>query len=180
MMTKTITAVFEDGETARTVVDEVVQLGVARKSISVATQDRIAAREFEDKETAGNMAVTGIFGAAVALGILCLPGVGPILVMGPLAAAAAGVGALDKSLGPDSLSDLGVPMAEATLMLEAVRRGHALVVVDAPEDMVKPVAKVLARGGAIAHHARAEAWANPDEDAPMPAPERERVAFHHA
>ncbi len=92
---------------------------------------------------------------------LAIPGIGPIVAAGPLAAtlAGAGVGAVAGGL-IGGLTRAGVPEDEANVYAEAVRRGGALVTVRA-EDSRAEVAADHAQERCSRHRASsgAVAWA---------------------
>ncbi len=76
-------------------------------------------------------AAGGLGGVLLGFGLVALPGVGPVMAIGPLAAALTGAiagGALGGFAG--SLAALGVSEAEARAAEYQMRRGQAVVVVD--------------------------------------------------
>lgn len=108
----------------------------------------LAADPRPTKGVASSVAIGSMILSAV---FLSLPAVGPVLAAGPLVAgiAAGGTQAAGEDLSP-RLSRSGVPSLDADRYVEAVRRGHALVVVTAGEDEVDDVARALARHSPIA------------------------------
>ena len=72
----------------------------------------------------------GVVGLLAGVGVLSLPGVGPVIaggaLVGPLAGSDAGAGGL-----PRALSGLGMPDGAARYFEEGVRNGSVLVLVDA-------------------------------------------------
>jgi hypothetical protein len=77
------------------------------------------------------IAAGGLGGALAGFGLLAIPGVGPVLAIGPLAAALTGAitgGALGGFAG--SLAALGVSEAEALAAELHMKRGQAVVIVE--------------------------------------------------
>lgn len=77
----------------------------------------------------------GIGGLLLGLGTLAIPGVGPFLAAGPIAAALGGIaagGAVGGVVG--ALAGLGVDKAEAKDYAQALERGELLVLVKADND----------------------------------------------
>ncbi len=114
--------------------------------------------------SAGRGAVAGgvIGGAAgliASLAGLTVPGIGPLVAAGPIAAAlaGAGVGAVAGGL-IGGLRQVGVSDADAESYAEAVRRGGALVIVRADDTRAEGVADAMRRHGAIDIESRVAAW----------------------
>lgn len=104
-------------------------------------------------------ALGGAAGLAVSLMGLAIPGVGPILAAGPIAAALAGAGAGAVAGGLiGGLTELGVPETDAEYYAEAVRRGGALVTVRADESRVEEAEAIMRRHGAFDIEDRVEQW----------------------
>jgi hypothetical protein len=86
----------------------------------------------------------GVIGMALGLGALAIPGIGPIVAMGPLLGGliGAGVGAVTGGITA-ALIDLGVPEDDIDAYAEATRRGYVLVIAsnlnDAQMDKVEDV-----------------------------------------
>jgi hypothetical protein len=83
---------------------------------------------------AAGAVVGGGTGLLAALGVIAIPGIGPLVAAGVLATTlvgAAGGGAVGGLLG--SLTDYGVSEEDAHLYSEAVRRGSSLVTVRADD-----------------------------------------------
>ncbi|MBA3943634.1 MAG: DUF2382 domain-containing protein [Herpetosiphonaceae bacterium] len=107
-------------------------------------------------EDAGKGAVTGgvlggLGGLLVGLGALAIPGIGPVIAGGTLAAAlgttaaGAGIGAASGGL-IGALVGAGVPEEDANVYTEGVRRGGALVTVQTNDDaMASQAADIMDR-----------------------------------
>jgi len=104
-MAKTVVALYDDFQTARSAVEALVDAGFERSNISLVANDTSGdlARNTttdvtvvdDDDVSAGEGAGFGaVVGALVGLGVALIPGIGPVLAAGPLAAALmAGIGA---------------------------------------------------------------------------------------
>ena len=172
-MTKTVVGSFNSYEEAQQVVQELTSNGVPRDDISLVANDaagrpgNTAAAtpgEHATASRAGTGAVTGgaIGGAAgliAGLAGLAIPGIGPIIAAGPIAAAlaGAGVGAVAGGL-IGGLTSIGVPEEHAGYYAEAVRRGGALVTVRADEPQAERVAEIMNRYGAVDIDRQAATW----------------------
>ena len=90
------------------------------------------------------------------MGLLVIPGLGPLAAAGPLIAGltGAGVGAATGGL-VGALNSLGVPEEHAGYFAEGLRRGGTLVTVSAMESTVQSVIDVLNRHGAVDINQRA-------------------------
>lgn len=104
-------------------------------------------------------ALGGAAGLAVSLMGLAVPGIGPILAAGPIAAALAGAGAGAVAGGLiGGLTEIGVPKAQAEYYAEAVRRGGALVTVRADDSRVDEVEAIMREYGAYDIEDRVVQW----------------------
>jgi hypothetical protein len=101
----------------------------------------------------------GTAGLAASLIGLAIPGIGPLLVAGPIIAAltGAGVGAVAGGL-IGALTDVGVAPAEAEYYAEAVRRGGAIVTVRTDPTRAGRAAEIMREHGAIDIEQRVEEW----------------------
>lgn len=97
-------------------------------------------------------AVGGLTGLLVGLGLLAIPGIGPIMLAGATATtiattlAGAGIGAAAGSL-IGALVGLGVPEERARVYGDRVSRGDYLVIVDGNEDEIRHAEAVLSHRG---------------------------------
>jgi hypothetical protein len=104
-------------------------------------------------------ALGGAAGLAVSLMGLAVPGIGPILAAGPIAAALAGAGAGAIAGGLiGALADLGIPETEAEFYAEAVRRGAALVTVRTDLARTEEAEDIMRKGGAFDIEDRVLQW----------------------
>ncbi|GJE62646.1 hypothetical protein MPOCJGCO_4779 [Methylobacterium trifolii] len=98
-------------------------------------------------------------GLLAGLGLLAIPGVGPVVAAGWLVATVtgAGVGAAAGGL-IGGLTGAGLSEHEAERYAEGVRRGGTLVTVRAGEDLADRVMTILDRSGSIDLDERAQGW----------------------
>jgi hypothetical protein len=163
--TKYVVGLFETRDAAQRAVNELSARGFTRERVSVAMRDRDEAARLADTtgtettEAAGTGAVGGgilggLAGLLVGLGALTVPGVGPVLAAGPLAAAlgttlaGAGIGAAAGGL-VGALVGMGVPEEEAEYYTEGVRRGGVLVSVHTSDAMADAATDVMRAAGAL-------------------------------
>lgn len=184
-MTTIVTRLFDTYEHASLAVTELETTGIAHSNISLIAnneEDRYASVVPSDtSEHASTGAGTGATlgtvlgggaGLLAGLGMLAIPGVGPVVAAGWLIATAvgAGVGAAGGGL-LGSLVGAGVTEADAHVYAEGLRRGDTLVTVKVEDGMAPGVERIL-----DSHHAvdavtrgnayRAEGWSKFDDTAP--------------
>ena len=172
-MSQTVIGLFDEFSQAEAAVRELETMGVPQSSISVVANNSnnqyTTWRDTEGKNygtpPAGhgaNVGATagGIGGILLGLGLLAIPGLGPLAAAGPLVAGltgagvGAGVGAATGGL-LGALTDMGVPEEHAGYFAEGIRRGGTLVTVSAADNMVQSVIDVLNRNGAVDINQRA-------------------------
>lgn len=158
-MARSVIGLFDDFAQAQQVVQELADAGFRREDISLIrgnakgdfTQTTASDTGAGAAAGAGTGAVLGgIAGLLVGLGALAIPGVGPIIAAGPLAAAltGAGIGAAAGGL-IGALTSLGVPEDQAQLYAEGIRQGGTLVAVTSPDNMLDRAVDIMNRNGAI-------------------------------
>lgn len=202
-MTRTITRLFDTHAQALDAVEDLERAGVDRDHISLVSSnadnwhagDWRAGRglgadgplgdanrdgDNDVAEGAGKGATTGgvIGGGAgllAGLGMLAIPGLGPVVAAGWLASTAVGAmvgaaagGAAGGLLG--ALKEAGHSDDEANVYSEGVRRGGALVSVKAEDNRVAEIEQLLARRRGVDALTRGEAyrqagWSRFDQDA---------------
>ena len=180
-MAKTIVGSFDSFEEAQEVLRDLQQRGFARDDISVIANNasgrygdqygsegqlpRDAATSVSDTGagTATGAAAGGVLGGAAGLVVglmgLAIPGIGPIIAAGPIAAAlaGAGVGAVAGGL-IGGLTGVGVSEDDAQYYAESVRRGGALVTVRADDARAEEAASAMRSRGAVDIERRVEQW----------------------
>ncbi|MCX5580495.1 general stress protein [Kaistia terrae] len=187
-MTTTISGLFDTHADATAAVRDLQAFGIPHDDISVVASNVDADTDSSDvavDASAGaglGAAFGGLGGLLAGLGIVAIPGVGPVVAAGWLIATAAGAaagavvgGAAGGIVG--ALTDSGVPERDAHVYAEGVRRGGTLVTARVADDKSE-----LARG--ILHNARAvdlerrrtdyetAGWTGFDPDVPIPRRDR--------
>lgn len=188
-MTRTITALYDTYAQAEAAVRRLEAASVSHDDISIAANrtgvDGIAADERRDEGAtsadagvgAGIGAVIGAGGGLLAgLGMIAIPGVGPVIAAGWLLStvvgAAAGVvigGVAGGLVG--ALTGAGVPETHAHIYAEGVRRGGALVTARVDDAEATRYAEILDQLGTVDVAARGEqyrqsGWSRFDPEAP--------------
>ena len=159
--TSTVIALFESRTAAEHAVAALVREGFLRDDISVIAGDHRTpdadvpnigpqAGIGSGADAGEGAAVGGLAGFIGGIIALAIPGIGPLLAVGPLAAAlmGAGIGAATGGV-VGALKGQGVPDMEATRLTDAIRRGRVLVSVHAPDDRVDLAASLLDDHGAL-------------------------------
>jgi hypothetical protein len=120
----------------------------------------------------GGGIVGGIVGILTGIGVMAIPGVGPLVAAGWLATTLAGIatGAVVGGL-LGALTNAGVSREEAEVYEEGVRRGSTLVVVRAEEDDIPRVEEIMDRVKTPDWRTRrqeyvASGWHVPEADSP--------------
>ena len=131
-MATTVIRLFDEPSTAHRALDVLAAEGFPRDEINlIAHQERAATPE----------AMSG-WGPR----IVAVPGVGPILAIGPVAAALSGTAGEVGGEGLlQVLMDRGAPADEAHACVEGMRRGGALILVDTDEARAEQAGAVLRR-----------------------------------
>ena len=171
-MAKTVVGLFDDGGTAREVVRALEEAGFARDRVSLVSKSagggaEVTYVEEDGREQVEDMAkgagtgaaIGGAAGLLLGLSALAIPGIGPVLAAGPLAAAIAGAGVGATAGGLISgLKRLGVEDDDADKYAEGIKRGGTLVSVDAPDGMSDRAVGVMKSYGAVEIDKRAAGW----------------------
>lgn len=187
----TITGLFDTYDDARTAVTALEAAGVNSADISVISHDERVENGNLAAEGAGTGAGLGAVaggagGLLAGLGLVAIPGVGPVVAAGWLAATLAGAAAGAVAGGVaggliGALTDSGVPEDEAQFYAEGVRRGGTLVVARVDETQVDAATAILRQSNIVDPRARRrvfeeEGWTRFDEGAPPYTPEeRQRL-----
>jgi len=168
-MTKTVVGTYADMETAVAVVNDLVNAGFHRNSISIVANDPDKQYStYVDHDMAGDdtakgagfgALIGGLGGLLVGLGALAIPGIGPVIAAGPIASAlaGAGIGAVTGGI-IGALIDLGIPEESAHVYAESVRRGNVLVTAQVADNRVEDATRIMERTGLIDIEGEAESW----------------------
>ena len=154
---KTLTKVYERHDVARQVVSELETAGFPSSSISLLANKEISDQyaDVEDATEAGTGAgvgatVGGAAGLLAGLGVLAIPGVGPVVAAGWLASTVMGAVAGGVAGGMvGALIDADVPEDHAHVYSEAVRRGGTLLSVRVEDNDVVLARSILDRHAAL-------------------------------
>lgn len=131
--------IYATAEIAETAVDHLIHAGFPSSAISVLLPDSDSTRAFAHEKhtkapegTATGVAAGGIIGGTLGLlagvGMLAIPGVGPLIAAGPIMAALAGLGAGGTVGGVvGALVGMGIPEYEAKRFEGAVKDGGTLL-----------------------------------------------------
>lgn len=189
-MAQTIIALYDDLADAKQAARALRDAGIEQDQINLATPDpegeyaaQLDAEPVDEEDTvrgatadgalAGG-ALGGLAGLLFGLAAFAVPGVGPLLVAGPLwtATIGAGLGGLGGGL-VGALVEAGVPEEEAAYYKEGIRHGHTLLAVTVTD---KTEAE---RAGSLMHEyspldigTEAETWQEAGWEAPDNVPDR--------
>lgn len=165
---KTIARVYDTYGQARAVVADLEDTGIATADINLIANKMACVENIEDTSPSGagtgagvGAAFGGAAGLLAGLGVLAIPGLGPVVAAGALAATALGAAAGAATGGiVGALVSAGVPAEEAELYCEAVRRGGTMVSVRFPEECEPRIRKIMSRHRPIDEATRAADYRN--------------------
>ena len=158
-MSLTITGLFDRYQDARTVVQDLEAAGVPHHDISIVANDahgehlNSADKASKAGEDAGKgagigAAIGGVGGLLAGIGLLAIPGLGPVVAAGWLASTVVGAvggaaigGAAGGLVG--ALTSAGVSEDDANVYAEGVRRGGTLVSAKVDDDHVTTARSIL-------------------------------------
>lgn len=155
-MQQTVAGVFSSENKAKQAVSSLREKGFDKEISIVAkenNQQSMGGRKNEtevvtDSAADGTMTggvIGGIAGLALTAGVIAIPGIGPLLAAGPLAATLAGAAAGGVAGG---LIDYGIPEDHSRHYEESVRRGDILVLVRCSREKADLAQDILRRHGA--------------------------------
>lgn len=183
-----VSGLFDDYDDALAAVNQLQALGIDRSQISLVANDtgeRYSRRsatstttEAADDAAAGagvGAFVGGAGGLLAGLGLLAIPGIGPVVAAGWLASTGLGVvagaaagGAIGGLVG--AMTDEGVPERDANIYAEGVRRGGTLVSARVDDSLAGQAEDILSAAGVdISERERAyqaAGWSRFDPDSP--------------
>jgi hypothetical protein len=163
---RTVVALYDTKETARHVIEHLVNEGFDHEEISIATRgeegdkvDIVKTRTREAGNEAGEgaavgggvgAALGGLGGLLVGLGTIAVPGAGLIVAAGPLIGLLGGAfaGAIAGGL-LGGLIGLGIPEEDARIYAEGVRRGGTLVIVRTSDETSENARSIMERHNPI-------------------------------
>jgi hypothetical protein len=188
-MTQTLTGLFDRYDDARRAVQDLEAAGVPHRDVSIVGNNgrgehAVASDAATDASRGAGIgaAIGGAGGLLAGLGLLAIPGLGPVVAAGWLAATAlgaAGGAAIGGAAGGlvGALTDAGVPGEDAHVYAEGVRRGGTLVTAKVDEPLVSTARAILGDERAVdlrerRDHYRLEGWTAFDERASAYTPEQ--------
>jgi uncharacterized protein (TIGR02271 family) len=171
IMATTVVALYDDRANAMRAVERLNDAGFDRQEISVMSQQPDETGmdvRYKEGNQAGEGAAAGaglgavlggIAGLLIGLGTIMIPGLGVLLVAGPLAAALAGAG-VGAGLGAliGALVGLGIPEEDAEYYAEGIRRGNTLVAVRTSDARVPDAVRILEELNPIDVERHAAEW----------------------
>jgi uncharacterized membrane protein len=171
-MTLTITRSYDSYETAAEVVEDLEEAGISSSEMSVVGRDE-RAKDSNAAEGAGiGAGIGGAAGLLAGIGMLAIPGIGPVVAAGWLASTAAGAVAGAAAGGlVGSFTSAGVNEEEAHYYAETVRRGGTVVSVKAADEHAATIERIMDGASPIDRESRTaqwrqEGWTRFDEKAP--------------
>ena len=194
-MAKTIVGLFDDYSDAQDAVSDLVSSGFSHDDISLVASN--ATQQFVESEggTVEHSSVTGgvvkgglegavlggLTGFAASVALFLIPGIGPVVGAGALAATlgGAGLGAVGGAV-IGGLSRLGIPDEEAGYYAEGIRRGGTLVTIRAEENMADKAVSIIDSHNPVniderADYYKSTGYAGYDEKAPAYTPDQIRT-----
>jgi hypothetical protein len=167
---KTVTGLFDDYSDASAAVSALEARGVPSSDISIVSNNADKRHGNDDNAAEGagtgagiGAAVGGVGGLLTGLGIMAIPGVGPVVAAGWLAATAAGAvagavagGAAGGLIG--ALTESGVSEDHAHVYAEGVRRGGTLVTARVADSVYAEAEAILRQNNWVDPTARRAAY----------------------
>ena len=149
---KTLTRVYDSYAQARAAVDAIEKAGVPSSDVSIVANKHVSAEHADVDEVSDAAKGAGIGGAVgggagmlAGIGLLAIPGLGPVVAAGWLAATAVGAAAGAATGGiVGALVDAGVDREHADVYSESVRRGGTMVSVRVRDEDAARIEAVFA------------------------------------
>jgi len=145
-----VVGVFHNQEQAEQSLQELKQRGFEQNISLIAKDDNVQERSeeeiisFEEQDLSEGTYTGGVLGGVAGLiagaGALLIPGIGPIIAAGPLAATLTGVVAGGIAGG---LIDYGIPEERGEYYEEQIRQGGILVTLRSSYDKVEEAASIM-------------------------------------
>jgi uncharacterized membrane protein len=160
---QTVMGMFDSRAEAEAAIERLQEIGIDRDRISVAMKDSREKHALTTSTGAHDLSAEGattgmvsgagvgaLVGLAIAGSTVVLPGIGPFVIAGPLAAAltGAGIGAASGGL-IGGLIGAGIPEDEAQHFSSGMERGNVLVAAHVPDDEVNATRKIFDEEGSL-------------------------------
>jgi hypothetical protein len=187
--TTVVVGLFNTPQEAESAIRDLQNAGIARDDISLVSRNRSGSysgtstgstdvdtgKATVGEHVAGGAVFGGLGGLLLGLAGLAIPGIGPVVAAGPLAAAlttagiGAGVGAATGGI-IGAIRNAGVPEEHAHLYAEGIRRGGTLVTVHTDHSGANSIEDILNSHGAVdvderSREYRSSGWSRFDESA---------------
>lgn len=153
-MEKKVIGYFDNSGQAEQAANELKGMGLKEISIIGNDNGKKSGNKDQDEDGIGwglssatmkGGAIGGIAGLVAGAGALAIPGIGPIVAMGPLAAALGGV-ATGGVAG--ALVDYGIPKDQSNLYETRIKEGKTVMIIKTDEGKTDTVATILKNHGA--------------------------------
>ncbi len=150
----TVIGVFDDRSQAENSMNEIRNAGITEDEISVIAKEGIVrGDEDENNGITGGISrgattggtIGGLAGLIAGAGALTIPGIGPIVAAGPIAAGLTGVAAGGIT---GSLVDMGIPEDRGEYYENEVKKGSIIATVEADRAKVNEVASFMRKNQA--------------------------------
>ncbi len=160
-MTQVIIGMFESFAVAHKAVAQLKSAGIKPDDLSIVANNADDAYKLTDDTVAEveygagtGAAVGGVGGLLAGLGLMAIPGVGPVVAAGWLVATLAGAAAgaiAGAAVGGlvGAFTQAGISNEEAEVLAEHVRRGGAVICVRADDEHASNVRSILQRHASI-------------------------------
>lgn len=153
-MEKKVIGYFADNGQAEQAANELKDKGI--KEISILGKDSRSKEGKQNRDEDGlswglssatmkGGAIGGVAGLVLGAGALAIPGIGPIIALGPLAAALGGA-ATGGIAG--ALFDYGIPREQSDFYENKIKEGNTVIIIKAAEDKTDSIASILKNHGA--------------------------------
>lgn len=147
---KTVIGVFNSRSSAESAVNDLRQRGFTSEEINIVSKEgkQRSSELYDDDVTDGALTgstLGGIGGLLLGAGALAIPGVGPIVAAGPIAAALSGAVAGGIAGG---LIDWGIPAEASHRYEQSVAQGGILTAIQTNQEKVNMAAQILRQHGA--------------------------------
>ncbi len=153
---RTVVGLYDARRDARETIEALVEAGFPRDRISMATQHKKRKDVEADPARETNAVVLdGLGSLLIGLGTVSIPELGVIAAAGPLAGLL--TGGSGESL-VSALGALGIPLEEAEIYREAVRRSATLVLVQSEESDVEEARTLMGHYNPIDIERRSAGW----------------------
>lgn len=146
---KNVVGIFSSRDSAERAVQELRRQGFTTEEISIVTKEGQADHTYDDDDISDGVltggTIGGIGGLILGAGAMAIPGIGPIMAAGPIAAALGGAAVGGIAGG---LIDWGIPAEESKRYEQSVAQGDILAIVRADAAKVNQAAQVFRDNGA--------------------------------